>query len=158
MGCGLQWNLRSRDRQPVGWVLISIVSAHRPVDYVRVEWVHRLRHGAGSNNHTRTGDIPAADSSPGGDWFPDTFWNGSNTVAQPRTSNESAPSNGADRVRPKSVRLHPGMVFGIIPESCSASARNRVRLQPGMVFGLPRNTHLPPRFWCCSHLVCCRGT
>jgi thiol-disulfide isomerase/thioredoxin len=33
------------------------------------------------------------------------------------------------------------MVFGIIPESCSASARNGVRLQPGIVFGLPRNTH-----------------
>ena len=32
------------------------------------------------------------------------------------------------------------MVFGIIPECCSASARNRVRLQPGIVFGLPRNT------------------
>jgi hypothetical protein len=34
------------------------------------------------------------------------------------------------------------MVFGIIPECCSASARNGVRLQPGIVFGLPRNTQL----------------
>ena len=33
------------------------------------------------------------------------------------------------------------MVFGIMPESCSASTRNGVRLQPGILFGLPRNTH-----------------
>src|SRR6476646_3435947 len=28
------------------------------------------------------------------------------------------------------VRLHPGMLFGISPESCSASPRNAVRLAP----------------------------
>src|ERR1035437_6146479 len=32
------------------------------------------------------------------------------------------------------VRLHPGMLFGFSPESCSTC--------PGMLFGLPRNTHL----------------
>src|ERR1035437_3562029 len=31
------------------------------------------------------------------------------------------------------VRLHPGMLFGFSPESCSTC--------PGMLFGLPRNTH-----------------
>src|ERR1035437_8038431 len=30
------------------------------------------------------------------------------------------------------VRLHPGMLFGFSPESCSTC--------PGMLFGLPRNT------------------
>src|ERR1019366_8665946 len=47
-------------------------------------------------------------------------------------------SRTAFRGRPKSVRLQPGirvrlqpgMVFGISPESCSASARNAVRLAP----------------------------
>src|ERR1017187_5730404 len=47
-------------------------------------------------------------------------------------------SRTAFRGRPKSVRLRPGirvqlqpgMVFGISPESCSASPRNAVRLAP----------------------------
>src|SRR5450432_106774 len=47
-------------------------------------------------------------------------------------------SRTAFRDRPKSVRLapgirvrlQPGIVFGISPESCSASARNSVRLAP----------------------------
>jgi hypothetical protein len=48
---------------------------------------------------------------------------------------------------PKSVRLHPGILFAFIPESCSGSARNAVRLHPGIPLALPRNPqarHLEP--------------
>src|SRR6476646_575267 len=52
--------------------------------------------------------------------------------------NVPGPSRTGFRGQPKSVRLqpgigvrlHPGMLFGISPKSCSASPRNAVRLAP----------------------------
>src|ERR1039458_1202173 len=68
-------------------------------------------------------------------------------------------SRTAFRGRPKSVRLRPGirvrlqpgMVFGISPESCSASPRNAVRLAPEYANAVERGhfaaVRQSPRQW-----------
>src|ERR1039457_3356563 len=70
------------------------------------------------------------------------YWKGPlpGVDVQRRLPGENIPgaSRTAFRGRPESVRLRPGirvrlqpgMVFGISPESCSASPRNAVRLAP----------------------------
>ena len=70
------------------------------------------------------------------------YWKGPlpGVDVQRRLPVENVPgaSRTAFRGQPKSVRLqpgirvrlHPGMLFGISPESCSASPRNAVRLAP----------------------------
>src|SRR3954454_9861314 len=60
--------------------------------------------------------------------------------------NHSGPSRTPFQVRPKSVRLPPGILFAFILESCSESTRNAVRLHPGNPFALARNPQLEPRF------------
>src|SRR3954447_13494803 len=59
--------------------------------------------------------------------------------------NHSGPSRTPFQVRPKSVRLPPGILFAFILESCSESTRNAVRLHPGNPFALARNPHAQPR-------------
>src|ERR1039457_6567551 len=138
MGCGLQRNLRSWDRQFVGWVLVQVVRGCWATDYVRVEWLHGLRHGAGSTNHAGTGDIPAADSRAGGNRLPGPIQNGSNTLAQPRTSNESATARMVDGIyRPlMAVRLdsHCSHADRTLSRPCPAQKRknfvSRARTTP----------------------------
>src|ERR1035441_2029646 len=114
MGCGLQRNLRSRDRQLVGWVFVPVVRGCWATDYVRVEWIHGLRNGARSNNHARTGPIRVDAPYDPGNWSPDAVQNGSNTVAQPRSSNESATSRMVDGI------YRPLMAVGLDSHCCHA--------------------------------------